>query len=221
MFGRRRSFRRRPRRAWLAAAMVAILVLARWGCDRWRDVPHPVREPPLPEGTYEVIRVVDGDTLVVRRQASTGHGRIREIRVRLLGIDCPESVKPDHPVEPWGPEAAEFTRKFVAGRAVRLRFDKRRLDQYDRYLAYVFVDDRMLNEELVRAGLAFVSTFPDDSEAMARRLRAAESEAQEQSRGVWSRHPPRTTTLERSRMHQVSVRETMYFVAATTYCRPE
>jgi len=221
MFGRRRSFRRRPRRTWLAAAMVAALVLARWGCDRWRDVPHPAHQPPLPEGTYEVIRAVDGDTLVVRRQASAGQGRVREIRVRLLGVDCPESVKPDHPVEPWGREAADFTEKFVAGRAVRLRFDKRRLDPYDRYLAYVFVDDRMLNEELVRAGLAVVSTFPGDSDAMARRLRAAEREAQEQSRGVWSRHPRRTTRAGHSRAHQVSVRETMYFVAATTYCSPE
>ncbi len=221
MFGRRRSFRRRPRRTWLAAAILAGLVLARWGGDRWRDVPHPVREPPLPEGTYEVIRVVDGDTLVVRRPRAAGPGRVREIRVRLLGIDCPESAKPDHPVEPWSLEAAEFTKRFVAGRTVRLRFDKRRLDQYDRYLAYVFVGDRMLNEELVRAGLAFVSTFPGDSDAMTRRLRAAETEAREQSRGVWSGHPRRTTRAGHSRTHQASVRETMYFVAATTYCRPE
>ncbi len=154
MFGQRRRFRRRPRRTWLVAGFVVGLVLVRWGCDRWRDVPHPAREPPLPEGNYDVIRVVDGDTLAVRRQSSAGQRRVREIRVRLLGIDCPESVKPDHPVEPWGPEAAEFTKKFVAGRTVQLRFDKRRLDQYDRYLAYVFVDDKMLNEELVRAGLA-------------------------------------------------------------------
>jgi len=67
-----------------------------------------------------------------------------------------------------------------------MRFDKRRLDQYDRYLAYVFVDERMLNEELVRAGLALVSTFPGDSDSMTRRLRAAESEAKEQARGLWS-----------------------------------
>ncbi len=186
MFGPRRRFRRRPRRTWLVVVAAAGLVLARWGCDRWRDVPQPAHEPPLAEGDYDVARVVDGDTLIVRPPAGApGVGR-REIRLRLLGIDCPESVKPDHPVEPWAREAEKFTGKFVAGGSVRLRFDKRRLDQYDRYLAYVFVDDRMLNEELVRAGLATVSTFPGDSDSMTRRLRAAENEAKEQSRGVWS-----------------------------------
>ena len=221
MIGKRRRFRRRPRRIWLLLLLIAGLGLSRWGHDRWRDVPRPKREPPLAEGVYAVVRVVDGDTLLVAPQSSPPAENRREIRLRLLGIDCPESVKPDHPVEPWAREAAEFTRQFVSGGSVRLRFDKRRLDQYDRYLAYVFVGDRMLNEELVRAGLAFVSTFPGDSDAMTRRLRAAEREAQEQSRGVWSGHPRRTTRAGHSRPHQVSVRETMYFVAATTYCRPE
>lgn len=186
MFRPRRRFRRRPRRTLLLAALIAALVLVRWGFDRWRDVPHPARQPPLAEGTYDVSRVVDGDTLDVCPPSSASRGRAREIRVRLLGIDCPESVQPDHPVEPWGPEATEFTKRFVAGRQVRLRCDKRRLDPYDRYLAYVFVDERMLNEELVRAGMALVSNFPGDSDAMTRRLRAAESEAKEQSRGLWS-----------------------------------
>ena len=186
MLGHRRRFRRRPRRTWLVAALVAGLALVRWGYDRWQDVPRPAHDPPLAEGHHEVTRVVDGDTLDVRLPSASPRGRVRELRVRLLGIDCPETVQPDHAVEPWGPEAAEFTKTFVAGQAVQLRFDKRRLDKYDRYLAYVFVDDRMLNEELVRAGLAVVSTFPGDSDSMARRLRAAETQAKEQARGVWS-----------------------------------
>lgn len=186
MVGHRRRFRRRPRRTWLVAALVAGLALVRWGYDRWQDVPQPAHDPPLAEGHYEVTRVVDGDTLVVRLPSTSPRGRVRELRVRLLGIDCPETVQPDHAVEPWGPEAAEFTKTFVAGQAVQLRFDKRRLDKYDRYLAYVFVDDRMLNEELVRAGLATVSTFPGDSDSMTRRLRAAETQAKEQARGMWS-----------------------------------
>lgn len=194
----RRRFRRRPRRTWLVVALVACLVLVRWGCDRWQNVPQPARDPPLAEGTYDVSRVVDGDTLDVRQRSTSPRGRVREIRVRLLGIDCPETVKPDHPVERWGPEAAEFTKKFVAGHAVQLRFDKRRLDKYDRYLAYVFVDDKMLNEELVRAGLAVVSTFPGDSDSMARRLRAAENEAKEHARGQWSGHAARAARDEHS-----------------------
>jgi len=186
MSAMRRSFRRRPRRTWLVFALFAGLALLRWGHDRWQGVPPPAYEPPLAEGEYAVLRVVDGDTLLVAPPPGSAAASRREIRLRLLGIDCPESVKPNHPVEPWGREAAEFTRQYVSGGAVRLRFDKRRLDKYDRYLAYVFVADRMLNEELVRAGMAYVLVYPGDSESMARRLRAAEQEARQAQRGIWS-----------------------------------
>jgi micrococcal nuclease len=191
MVGKRRRFRRRPRRIWLLVVLIAGLGLSRWGHDRWRDVPQPKREPPLAEGDYAVVRVVDGDTLLVAPQSSPPAENRREIRLRLLGIDCPESVKPDHPVEPWAREAAEFTRQFVSEGSVRLRFDKRRLDRYDRYLAYVFVADKMLNEELLRAGFASVSTYPGDSESMARRLRVAAEEAKQERRGMWSGQPVR------------------------------
>lgn len=180
-----RSFRRRPRQSWLVLVLLAILALLRWGHDLWQDAPQPVYEPPLSEDVYAVLRVVDGDTLLVAPPAGAAESR-REVRLRLLGIDCPESVKPDHPVEPWGREAAEFTRDFVSGGALRLQFDRRRLDQYDRYLAYAFVADKMLNEELVRAGLARVLVYPGDSESMARRLRAAEQEARQAQQGIWS-----------------------------------
>jgi micrococcal nuclease len=186
MFARRRRFRRRPRRIWLVVILIAGLALLRCGHDRWHGEPRPAREPPLTEGDYTVLRVVDGDTLDVALQRSPPGTRRREIRVRLLGIDCPESVKLDYPVEPWAREAAEFTSQFVSAGVVRLRFDKRRLDRYDRYLAYVFVADKMLNEELVRAGLARLSPFPGDSESMARRLRVAEQEAVQQARGIQS-----------------------------------
>jgi endonuclease YncB( thermonuclease family) len=190
MVGNRRSFRRRPRRTWLVFVLFIGLALLRWGHDRWQGVPQPLFEPPLAEGDYIVLRVVDGDTLLVAPPPGAAEAG-RELRLRLLGIDCPESVKPNHPVEPWGREAAEFTRQFVSGGAVRLRFDKRRLDQYDRYLAYVFVADKMLNEELVRAGLAHVLAYPGDSESMTRRLRAAEQEARQSRRGIWSEQPVR------------------------------
>jgi micrococcal nuclease len=186
MIGKRRRFRRRPRRIWLFLILIAGLGLSRWGHDRWRGVPQPAREPPLAEGDYTVLRVVDGDTLVVSSPSSPPARGGRETRLRLLGVDCPESVQPDHPVEPWALEAAEFTRQFVSGGSVRLRFDKRRLDRYDRYLAYVSVADKMLNEELLRAGLAVVLVFPGDSESMARRLRVAAREAEDAQRGVWS-----------------------------------
>ena len=181
-----RRFRRRPRKSALVSLAVLALIAGRYSWDLAQQGTAPAEQ--LSEGTGKVVRVVDGDTLIVR-QRSLADGDDNgwcEARVRLLGIDAPETVKPEQPVEPWGPEAAAFARNFVSEQDVRLQFDKRRIDRYGRVLAYVYVGDRLLNEELVRAGLATASAFPGDSQAMARRLRKAEDEARRASRGMWS-----------------------------------
>jgi endonuclease YncB( thermonuclease family) len=133
----------------------------------------------LAEGVYRVRRVVDGDTLLLANGA----------RVRLVGADAPETVKPDHPVEPFGRDAASFTRQMVSegGGAVRLQFDRERVDRYDRFLAYVWVGERMLNEELIFAGLATAETGFRYSAAMKTRFRRAETEARAAGRGIWAR----------------------------------
>jgi micrococcal nuclease len=156
-----------PRQAavWLLA--LAVLVLLPW----WYAQPEA-----LAPGVYQVERVVDGDTLVLANQQ----------RVRLIGADTPETVKPDHPIEPWGPEATEFTRRFVAGGEVRLEFDGPRKDKYGRYLAHVWVGNRMLEEELIRAGLATAETRYRYSSAMKARLLKAQSSARTAGRGIWS-----------------------------------
>jgi micrococcal nuclease len=129
-----------------------------------------------PGATVRVRRVVDGDTLLLADHT----------RVRLLGVDTPETKRPDTPVEPFGPEASEFARAHVEGRVVRLEFDKERRDKYDRVLAYVYLGDWFLNEELIRAGLGRAITNHPYSESMKRRFRAAEKEAREARRGIWS-----------------------------------
>jgi len=139
--------------------------------------------PPPPErldaDLYRVERVVDGDTLLLKNGA----------RVRLIGADTPETVKPDHPVEPWGPEATAFTKDFVRGGKVRLEFDQTRKDKHGRFLAYVWVGDRMLNEELIRAGLARARTFFHYRSDMKTRFRNAEKEAQAAGRGLYGGAP--------------------------------
>lgn len=139
------------------------------------------RQEPIQEGNFTVERVVDGDTLKLTNKW----------RVRLIGIDTPETVKHDHPVEPWGPEATAFTREFVKGGKVRLRFDRERKDDYGRVLAYVYVGERLLNEELIRAGLSPAKTYFKYSGAFKKRFRAAEEEARQARRGIWSGKPPR------------------------------
>jgi micrococcal nuclease len=153
-----------------------ILLVA--GLAVWQHLFPRDRNPPaFPESGANVfvVRAVDGDTLLLADHT----------RVRLIGADSPETKRPDFPVEPFGPAAHEFTRRYVEGRAVRLEFDKERRDQYNRILAYVYVDDTLLNEELIRAGLARVLTKYPYSEAMKRRFRAAQAEAKRERRGIW------------------------------------
>jgi len=129
------------------------------------------------EGTYRLQRVVDGDTLLLENGA----------RLRLIGVDTPETVKEDSPVEPWGSEASAFSKEFLSAGEVRLQLDRERVDQYDRFLVYAWVGERLLNEELLRAGLARARLGFNYSESFKRRFRAAEAEARDARRGIWSR----------------------------------
>ncbi|MGQ9574289.1 MAG: thermonuclease family protein [Thermoguttaceae bacterium] len=163
-----------PRRRLVWPVLIAILLLL---LVRRQFVQTPPAAPDdLAEGTYQLDHVVDGDTLQLANGA----------RVRLIGADAPETLMPDHPVEPWGPQATQFTEQFVAGGLVRLEFDRQRKDRYDRFLAYVWVGGRMLNEELIRAGLAQAALGFRYSESMKRRFRRAEQEARAAGRGIWA-----------------------------------
>lgn len=128
------------------------------------------------QALVRVKRVVDGDTLLL----TNGE------RVRLFGVDTPETKKPDTPVQPFGPEASEFTRQMVEGQVVTLVFDRERYDKFGRTLAFVFVNQICLNEELIRQGLSAAQLqYPFRSD-MKQRFTRAEAEAREHRRGLWS-----------------------------------
>lgn len=137
-----------------------------------------------PEGGRALVtEVVDGDTVHV------GRGW-RSLTVRLIGVDAPETVHPERPVEPYGPEAAAFTRRSLQGRWVRLEFEAgERADRYGRHLAYLILEDGTLfNLELVRQGYARAYTrFPF---RYREEFRRAERQAREAGRGLWARQPP-------------------------------
>jgi micrococcal nuclease len=124
-----------------------------------------------------VARVVDGDTVIARVGGE-------ELRVRLIGIDTPETVAPDQPVECYGPAASAFTHRRLEGRDVELEFDVERLDRYGRTLAYVWLGGELFNETLVREGYAVVTTFPPDVRYVDRFV-AAQRAAREQHFGLW------------------------------------
>lgn len=104
--------------------------------------------------TTTVIRVVDGDTLVVN------YNGVEEY-VRLIGVDTPESVHPDSSKNTdAGFAASEFTTVYLTGKEVELEFDVQQRDNYGRLLAYVYLDGEMFNEKLLRTGYANIATYP-------------------------------------------------------------
>lgn len=133
-----------------------------------------------------VVRVVDGDTIIVRLSG-------KNERVRLIGIDTPESVKPNTPVECFALEASARTKALLpAGSVVKLVRDVELRDRYGRLLAYVYraSDDLFVNLALATDGYASAYTYPPNV-AHAGELVAAAGEARDAGRGLWSRcHSP-------------------------------
>ena len=131
-----------------------------------------------------VSRVVDGDTIVVRVGSASD-------KVRLIGIDTPESVKPGTPVQCFALEASARTKALVPpGTPVRLDGDVEPRDRYGRRLAYVYRarDNLFVNLVLVREGYAVPYTFPPNV-AHADEFVAAAAEARAAGRGLWSACP--------------------------------
>jgi micrococcal nuclease len=135
----------------------------------------PSRSPARVDGV--VTRVVDGDTAHIEVDG-------RDLDVRFIGIDTPETVAPDQPVECFGPQASAYTHRRLDGARVELEYDVEREDRYGRTLAYVWLGDELFNETLVRDGYAVVTTFPPDV-AYVDRFVAAQRDARAHDRGLW------------------------------------
>jgi micrococcal nuclease len=136
--------------------------------------------PARPAGVGVVTHPVDGDTLDVDL------GGVEE-RVRLIGIDTPESVAHDRPVECFGPEAkARLAELLPAGTEVRLERDVEARDRFGRLLAYVFrsADDAFVNRLLVAEGYAESRPF-EPNLARQGELDRAEDDARQAGRGLW------------------------------------
>jgi micrococcal nuclease len=171
------------RRHLLTVAVILVAALLLRLADRFLPPGFPEQLDP---GPYRVERVIDGDTLLL-----TGGGR-----VRLIGADTPEAFVSDGKPEPFAEQATRYTRQFVAeGRnKVHLQFDGPRKDRYGRFLATVWVDGRMLNEELLRAGLARLRGEFPFSPPLKARLRRAEEEARAAQRGLHGPMPQPSAT---------------------------
>ncbi|MGI9646185.1 MAG: thermonuclease family protein [Ilumatobacteraceae bacterium] len=133
------------------------------------------------DGANAVVdHVIDGDTIDVQIGGGTE-------RVRLLGIDAPESVDRERPVQCYGAEAsAELTRLLPAGTSVLLVRDLEARDRFGRLLAYVYRvdDDLFVNQTLVTGGYADVLVI-EPNDAHASTLRAARAQARDAGAGLW------------------------------------
>ncbi|MCA1739889.1 MAG: thermonuclease family protein [Actinobacteria bacterium] len=130
------------------------------------------------DATVTVSRVVDGDTVDI---TPTVEGKDR---VRLIGVDTPETKKPGCEKQPYGEQASSFTESSLSGQEVGLEFDVEKTDRYGRLLAYVYKDGAMFNETLLEEGYAQVATFPPNVKYVDRFL-AAQEAARPAGKGLW------------------------------------
>jgi len=154
----------------LAMLAVALAVSAVWGCS---GGPHAA-------GSFSasVVRVVDGDTIVV----AVAH---RHETVRILGVNTPETRDPRKGVECYGPEASAYTHaRLPAGTRVRVETDAEARDKYGRLLAYVYVNDTRFDDELLRLGYGRLLIIPPNG-VYAREMLEAELDARAARRGLW------------------------------------
>jgi endonuclease YncB( thermonuclease family) len=144
---------------------------------------NPTATPvPGEKQAARVLRVVDGDTIVVDLEG-------KRTSVRYLGIDTPETHHPTDGADYWGFEAAEANRAMVReGQVVTLQRDISEADHYGRLLRYVFVGDTLVNAELVRIGLARVLFYGPDVRYK-HEIMAAEEEARAAGRGLYGPVP--------------------------------
>lgn len=137
--------------------------------------------------TFTVVNVVDGDTLDI----DIPDGKYNHTRIRLWGVDTPETKNPETGVMYFGPEAAESTKNLSYGKKVTIYLDENNhtRDKYDRLLAYIkLTDGRFLNEVLLSEGFAYADTRFRHS--LYHKYKQLESDARRQKKGLWANVKP-------------------------------
>ena len=136
-----------------------------------------------------IVRAVDGDTAVVKVDG-------QERRVRFLGVDTPETVHPNKPVQFFGKEASNFTKESLNGRRVWLEYDANPQDRYGRHLAYIWLNnpktinessirENMFNAKLLLGGYAKVMIIKPNKRYESE-FKKFQEEARNKKLGVWS-----------------------------------
>lgn len=127
---------------------------------------------------YKVVRVVDGDTIIIDYNGT-------EERVRLIGVDTPESVHPNKEKNTeFGTTASNFSKELLTDKYVKIELDVQERDQYGRILAYVYLNDVMVNKTLLQEGYAKVATYPPNVKYVDD-FTSIQEEARNNKKGLW------------------------------------
>lgn len=132
--------------------------------------------------TFEatVKRVIDGDTLLISYEG-------KEERVRLLLVDTPESVKEGVEIQPFAKEASNYVKELLPqGTNIEVELGEQERDKYERLLAYIYVDGKMLNEMLIAEGYARVGYVYENNNRHVEQLYEAQEAAKQQKVNIWS-----------------------------------
>jgi micrococcal nuclease len=137
-------------------------------------------------GEYTVVKVIDGDTIDI---VSKDKKDLNKIRVRLLGVNTPESVDPDRPVECFGKEASNYVTDILRSSTVTLVLDpnKPEKDQYGRVLAYIRLPSgELLNQRIIEDGYGYEYTYHKERYQYQTEFKVAEARAKAAKLGLWS-----------------------------------
>ncbi len=176
--------RYRRRHLWVSlAALLLGLLIFEVQSHGWLGNALQTNQP----GLYSIDHFIDGDTIAVNM-----NGQVES--VRLIGVDTPETHKPNTPIQCYGPAAAAFTKATIGNSRVRLVSDSlsTNRDRYNRLLRYVYLPDgRNLDEVLIQNGYGFY--YPYFPFTKSTQFSADEKQAQQQKLGLWKNCQPTPT----------------------------
>ena len=163
----------------LVSAVITLIVILLGGYTLNQPQQETVTVGPVDPGYYRVVNFSDGDTISVDMNGT-------EEKIRMIGVDTPETHHPSKPVQCFGRAASAFTKEFIGTKPVRLEADplNDNRDRYGRLLRYVYTPDgKMLNRELIAQGYGFAYTsFPLEKSDEFQKL---EDNARDKNLGLW------------------------------------
>jgi micrococcal nuclease len=157
-------------RIWIIALSLLLLISSTVGCAT-KTTSAPGRE------LVKVERIVDGDTFEVTLKG-------KKEKIRLIGVDTPETKKPNTPVMFYGEEASAYSKKRLEKQMVELEYDVEKKDRYDRFLVYVWIGDELFNRTLVQEGYARMATFPPNVKYVDA-FKQDQEAARNKKKGLW------------------------------------